>query len=294
MPKISVIIPIYNVEQYLAKCLDSLVNQTLKDIEIICVNDCSTDNSLSIIEDYASKDNRIKIIDLKENSGAAVARNKGLEIAEGEYLGFVDPDDYVDLNFYEELYKKAIEDEADIVKAALKIMDIEGKKTISQLNNIIKKSNNKFDFSHEWWCAIYKKKLIDENNIVFPNECRKAQDIVFLNRCLIFSKKLSLIDNVFYYYIKREGSLDSSKLKESSFNSALLAVNIILEEINNAFENKTITKEQYNCAFGQKLGVFVYTFLQAPNEKAKNLCVENLFNWLDKCFFKEEIKFLVF
>ena len=106
MPKISVIIPVYNVEKYLPKCLDSLINQTLSDIEIICINDCSTDNSLEILEEYASKDERIKIIDLKENQGAAAARNKGLEIAKGEYLGFVDPDDYVDLNFYEELYKK--------------------------------------------------------------------------------------------------------------------------------------------------------------------------------------------
>ena len=120
MSKVSVIIPVYNVEPYLEKCLDSLINQTLKDIEIICINDCSTDNSLNILEQFKNKDERIKLINLKENKGAAAARNEGLKIAKGEYLGFVDPDDYVDLNFYEELYKKAKQDDADIVKAKRK------------------------------------------------------------------------------------------------------------------------------------------------------------------------------
>ena len=119
MSKVSIILPIYKVEKYLTKCLDSLINQTLSDIEIICIDDCSPDNSIRILREYALKDERIKIINLKENIGAAGARNKGLEVAKGEYLGFVDPDDYIDLNFYEELYKKALEDGADIVKAEI-------------------------------------------------------------------------------------------------------------------------------------------------------------------------------
>ena len=92
MPKVSVIIPVYNVEKYLKQCLDSVVNQTLKDIEIICVNDGSTDNSLEILEEYAQKDNRIIIIS-QENQGQSVARNIALEKATGEYVGFVDSDD---------------------------------------------------------------------------------------------------------------------------------------------------------------------------------------------------------
>ena len=116
MPKVSVIIPIYNTEKYLRKCLDSVCNQTLSDIEIICVNDCSTDNSLEILEEYASKDNRIKLIDFKENKGAAVARNAGIDEAKGEYIGFVDSDDFIDLDFYEKLYNKAVKSGADCVK----------------------------------------------------------------------------------------------------------------------------------------------------------------------------------
>ena len=195
MPKVSVVLPIYNVEKYLAKCLDSLINQTLGDIEIICINDCSPDNSIEILKEYALKDERIKVVDLKENIGAAGARNKGLEVAEGEYLGFVDPDDYVDLNFYEELYKKALENEADIVKAGIKTYYQGGLKLTSKLNSAIEKGKNKFIFTQEWTTSIYKKSLINDNNIIFPTECRKSQDIVFLNRCLINSKKLEIMSN---------------------------------------------------------------------------------------------------
>lgn len=93
-PKVSIIVPVYNVENYLRKCLDSLINQTLKNIEIICINDGSTDNSLSILEEYASKDERIIVIN-QENAGVSSARNRGLEIATGEYIAFVDADDSV-------------------------------------------------------------------------------------------------------------------------------------------------------------------------------------------------------
>ena len=99
--KISIVIPAFNSENYIAKCIDSIVNQTLKDIEIIIVNDASEDNTQKIIEHYASKDNRIKIINLETNSGQGFARNKGIELAQGQYIGFVDADDYVDVDYFE-------------------------------------------------------------------------------------------------------------------------------------------------------------------------------------------------
>ena len=97
-PKISVIIPCYNVEKFLKQCLDSVCGQTLKDIEIICVNDASTDKSLNILKQYAKKDKRIKIIDLQKNSGLSVARNTGIKHATGDFIGFIDSDDYVGLS----------------------------------------------------------------------------------------------------------------------------------------------------------------------------------------------------
>ena len=100
--KVSVIVPVYNTEKYLQKCLDSLINQTLKDIEIICINDGSTDNSENIIRMFAKEDSRIKLIN-QENKKQGAARNAGMKIATGEYIGFVDSDDYVDLNYFERL-----------------------------------------------------------------------------------------------------------------------------------------------------------------------------------------------
>ena len=112
--KVSIIIPVYNVEQYLPKCLDSIINQTLKDIEIICINDGSTDNSLSILKEYASKDDRMIIID-KENKGQGIARNLGIKKAKGKYIGFVDPDDWVDIQMFEKMYNQAQKLNSEIV-----------------------------------------------------------------------------------------------------------------------------------------------------------------------------------
>ena len=116
MAKVSIIVPTYNVEQYLVECMESIVNQTLQDIEIICVDDGSTDNSGKILDDYAQKDNRIKVIH-KQNEGYGKAMNIGLDTATGEYIGIVEPDDYVALDMYESLYKIAKENDVDFVKA---------------------------------------------------------------------------------------------------------------------------------------------------------------------------------
>ena len=105
MVDVSIIVPVYNTEEYLQKCLDSLTNQTLKNIELICVNDGSTDNSLKILQDNAIKDDRIKIIN-QENKKQGAARNAGMQVATGEYIGFVDSDDYVDLYYFERLVNR--------------------------------------------------------------------------------------------------------------------------------------------------------------------------------------------
>lgn len=113
-PKVSVIIPVYNAEKYLRQCLDSVVNQTLRDIEIICVDDGSPDSSLSLLQKYASGDNRIKILQ-QENSGAGIARNKGLAMASGKYILFLDSDDFFELDLCENLFYQAEKTEADII-----------------------------------------------------------------------------------------------------------------------------------------------------------------------------------
>ena len=115
-PKVSIIVPTYNVEPYLRECLDSICRQTLKDIEIICVNDGSTDGSLAIINEYATRDSRIVVLD-GPNGGYGKGMNRGLDRATGEYIGIVEPDDFIALTMYEDLYAIASEHDLDFVKA---------------------------------------------------------------------------------------------------------------------------------------------------------------------------------
>ena len=132
-PKISVIIPVYNTEKYLRQCLDSVVNQTLKDIEIICINDGSTDNSLQILNEYASSDNRIKLINLIANKGVSFARNFGIRLSKGRYIGFVDSDDWIDLSFYENLYLTTKKQDSDIIAAKTIVNVKRNKKKLMEL-----------------------------------------------------------------------------------------------------------------------------------------------------------------
>ena len=111
--KVSVIVPVYNVEKYLRQCLDSIINQTLKEIEILCINDGSTDSSPEILKEYEEKDSRIKIIN-KKNAGLSAARNQGLELAKGEYVSFIDSDDWINETFCEALYTAAKKYDSDI------------------------------------------------------------------------------------------------------------------------------------------------------------------------------------
>ena len=118
MTKVSVIVPVYNVEKFLKRCLDSIINQTLKDIEIICIYYNSNDKTLEILEQIASKDSRITVI-MQRTKGQAGARNEGTDIATGEYIGFVDSDDWIDLDFYEKLYNSAKKYDADIAVGSI-------------------------------------------------------------------------------------------------------------------------------------------------------------------------------
>ena len=282
MPKVSIIIPIYNVAEHLCRSLDSVCNQTLSDIEIILIDDCSTDNSLEIMEQYAQKDNRIKIIKLKNNSGAAIARNKGLDIATGEYLGFIDPDDEIDLNYYEVLYNTAKNENADVVKCKRKNIRLDGEVTYSHLNEKIK-NRGKYFFSYEWTTAIYNTKFIHTNNIRFPEECIKAQDIVFLSRVVHKLKKLVINETVKYIYYKRDNSLNSAKIPLKSILSALIAQKLILEDINNSNLYETQKDLYFELYLNKILKIFRDILYQNDSQEAKKLCAEYLIKFIDMC-----------
>ncbi len=219
MVKVSVVIPVYNVEQYLEKCLESLINQALKDIEIICINDGSTDNSLLILKKYAEKDSRIKIID-KENEGQGVARNIGIQNSTGEYITFVDPDDWIELDMYEKMYNQAKSLDSQVVFCNYrKVNEVDGKTSIP---NIFRKAvsttkskaltiesgkNIKKPILYKSflvapcyvWNGIYEASIIKQNAVRFA-DLRCYEDIMFLVRTIILAQNISYINSVFYNY----------------------------------------------------------------------------------------------
>ena len=196
-PKVSVIIPVYNVEEYLRECLDSVVNQTLKEIEIICVDDGSTDNSLEILKEYTKKDNRITVI-TQQNLHAGVARNAGLAVARGEYLSFLDSDDFFELNMLEDMYNKGKNENIDIIICGNDLFDTKEKTYKKQIINPkwINKIVNFEDLKDELfivtrpiaWNKIIKRKLIVENKLEYTNK----NSITAKNQKYITNKKYNL------------------------------------------------------------------------------------------------------
>lgn len=211
MTKVSIIVPVYNVEKYLRKCLDSLINQTLKDIEIICINDGSTDKSLEILEEYKNRDSRIILLN-QENSGQSVARNRGIEIAKGEYIGFVDPDDWVDLDYYEKLYNTANTNDADIaVGGIIRVTGIKKKKFLNfEKETITDNTNLKFELcdvpeKSYVWNKIYKTEKLKEIGLEFEKGIF-YEDCIFTPQALFFLWKMVTVPNIHYYYLRRGNS----------------------------------------------------------------------------------------
>lgn len=203
--KVSIIIPVYNLEKYLVTCLDSICTQTLKEIEIICINDGSTDNSLNILKTYAQQDNRIIIID-KENSGAADSRNRGLNIARGEYITFIDGDDWIDPDYIETLYKSSEQENADIARCTYKYCypDVVSDAKINSTFEKRKKNHETLKINEHSMIvtnALYNHQFLKENNInQFNSDLRMHHDVPFSVKADFLSEKTIPITGVNYYY----------------------------------------------------------------------------------------------
>ena len=209
-PKVSVIIPVYNVEEYLRECLDSVVNQTLKEIEIICVDDGSTDNSLEILKEYTAKDKRITIMKQK-NLYAGVARNAGLSQAKGEYLSFLDSDDFFELNMLEEVYEKVKKTKTDIVMFNAYLYDDTLKqdkevdwtldvKNVPEIFNYKDVSDKVFKLSNCWvWNRLYNHNFIKKNNLAFQSlGC--ANDTFFSCIATVQAHKITYTEKRYVHY----------------------------------------------------------------------------------------------
>ena len=210
MVKVSIIVPVYNVEKYIERCISSLVNQTLDDIEIIIVNDGSTDNSERIIKKYEKKYKNVKYY-TKENGGMSSARNYGLKYASGVYISFVDSDDYIEEDMIEKLYNKAVKGDFDLVVCDLDTVDDEGN-LISNVssnvdddlyNNDIKKCM--LNIYPSVWNKLYNKRLFD-NGVLFK-EGVWFEDVEFIYRLFPYIRSIGVVKNDLYHYVKRAGSV---------------------------------------------------------------------------------------
>lgn len=235
-PLISVIVPIYNAEKYLNKCVESLLNQTLKQIEIILIDDGSTDKSPVICDEYAKKDNRIKVIH-QSNGGVSFARNEGLKIASGKFITFLDSDDYIEPNTYEVAYNTAVENYSECVVWGYfcDFVD-ENEKIVNQTIVIpyakqreLKQRDTNLNLSGYLWNKLYSKKLLDELNLFFDENITLYEDLLFNTKYMLKANKSVYISKAFTHYMQRNILSLGKKYRENYFELANIALNCHIE-----------------------------------------------------------------
>ena len=280
MPKVSVIVPVYNVEKYLEKCLDTLVNQTLEDIEIIVVNDGTPDNSQQIIDKYVSNyPEKVKSY-IKENGGLSSARNFGLRMATGEYISFVDSDDYVELDMMEKLYKKTEEFKYDVVCSDVNIIypdkEVEAKSNIESDNKKLSLKDKKNIILNAYpvaWNKIYRReiisgKLLFEKGIWF-------EDVLFLYKLAPSINSIAKVDYKLYNYLQREGAITYT------FNEKLYDLNKILKILIDYYKKENIYDEYEDILEYTYVRYMFATFIKRV-AKSK-----------DKKMFKKAVKYAI-
>lgn len=286
-PKISVIIPAYNVEKYIEKCLLSVNLQTLKEIEIIVINDGSTDSTLSLILEFAKVDKRIKVIN-QENKKQGAARNEGLKIAKGEYIGYIDADDWIDIDYFEKLYFAAKKHDADIALA--NNIRVGGKKKKARLNidkeEAYSTLQEKFDICKQWknQCPtnkIYKREMLEKNKITWPEDIY-CEDKIYTTKAIYYANKIVAVPNIFYYYYRNPNSTvlgGNKKQLRKHKNIAKMSVIEFLRENNAKLKDKeffAIKKE--------------FSLLKIPILQIKESIYTRIITIFGIPFFEKEIK----
>ena len=221
---ITVVIPIYNVEKYIEECLNSIINQTYKHLEILCIDDCGEDNSIKIVEEYSKKDNRIKIVYNKENAGQGYCRNIGIQEANGDYIYFIDSDDFIDLDYIEKMYNEMIKNDVDVV-CQTKILKYYGENSIR--NKYIKHArefvlNKKLEWDETLLknspispvCKLYKIDFFRKNNVYFAENRLKFEDFYFWYILRTRIKTIEFLHNSTYFYRQR----NNSTMYENKYN----------------------------------------------------------------------------
>ena len=273
-PRVSVIVPVYNAEAYLERCVNSIRNQTLEDIEIILVDDSSRDGSAQMCDKMAEEDSRIKVIH-KENEGAGLARNAGLQIAEGEYIGFVDSDDFVEADMFKTLYEKAEKYNSDLVMSGFFSVDgtmfseaggcerktyftgdtdFETEEELRELGlgivGALPENEDDSKYGMSIWKNLFRHEIIKKNNIVFESERETfSEDALFMIDYISCIRKATGTADVFYNYC-RNGESISKGYKEDRFEKSLVFVKKVKERF-----DKIAKPEEYR--------IYIYRFWQA-------------------------------
>ena len=298
MKKISVVIPVYNVEKYLLECLDSVINQTYKDLQIILVDDGSTDFSGKICDVYAEKDNRITVVHQK-NAGAGAAKNTGLELIDGEYFSIIDSDDYIELDMYEKMVNSLEKYNADIVQCLFRnvfVNDSFDRKYKIKGNYPKVLTSKRFlkEYLYDWKYAIYSNKLfkstlLKENR--FPIG-RKIDDEFFTYKLVCNAKKVVNIDNILYNYRMRKTSV----MNENNSDRLIYdRIDCFIERYNYVSDIYPSLKKKYNL----KLYDDLLYFKDSAKDNGKILSLINNFsrkksNGFDKLYQKIMNNKLVF
>jgi glycosyltransferase EpsJ len=289
MPLVSVIIPIYNVEKYLTRCLESICRQSLSNIEIICVNDGSPDNCGKICDEYSIQDKRIKVIH-KENGGLSSARNAGLNIATGDYLYFIDPDDHLDLNLLEKMVNISIKERCEVVLCGYKtlpdekvnIPKYELNKTLNPIKMII---NNPKVHSHNdlcfVWRFLFQRNIIMANNIKFNEKVHVGEDFIFNLEVLIKSTNVHVLGEALYYYtVDNQSSIMRTPYKANLESSLILQYEIkrrlsIDNGLNKSKEYMDDLALYYISSF---LSMIIRNIYNGP-EKNKRAAIKRILNY---------------
>lgn len=296
MCKVSIIIPIYNTQKYLGKCLESVIDQTLKDIEIILVNDGSIDESLRICMEYEKKDKRIKVID-KNNEGVSIARNIGIENSNGEYICFVDSDDYIEKDMLNNMYNSILNNEADLcmcnyVKENIykrDYIDCDIGKNIlvnDEIRNLLifpliergyNEKYHKLSGFRGPVAKLFKASIIKYNNIKFKKDLIIGEDFIFNLEYLNLCKKI-IIDRGYYYnYVTNEDSV-TMKYKEDAWNKIYIkTINKLIEFLNeNNYYN--ISKDRVNNIITKYFLICIWNEKNNKNKFKKLKIIKNICN----------------
>lgn len=277
-PKVSIIVPVYNVEKYLENCIKSILDQTLKEFELVLVVDgASTDNSGNICHYYKKQDKRIKVVHIKD-IGVSACRNKGVDISTGDFIGFVDGDDYIDKDMYKKLYQLCIDNESDISVCKLG-REIDGKLINAGEEEFIKIFNNSEGMSELFKGIYYRFSLCNKlfrkscfNEISFP-EGRIHEDLSTAYKLFANADKVVYINYVGYIYVKRNNSILTKKYEEKRLD-AFIGWNEIICFMSNKYPNLMDTV--ISCFAYMVIDHIYYIFNQVDNRKRKKELLKEL------------------